>query len=56
LVLEKKIFKGNAFLAHFGTLCALCALDKAVVHKKFVGAVVLRRRGLKQSKLANERP
>jgi hypothetical protein len=26
-------FKGNAFLAHFGTLCALCALDEDVVHK-----------------------
>jgi hypothetical protein len=32
LVLEK-IFKGNAFLAHFGMMCALCALDEAVVHK-----------------------
>jgi hypothetical protein len=22
-----KIFKGNVFLAHFGSLCALCAFD-----------------------------
>jgi hypothetical protein len=26
-------FKGNAFLAHFGTLSALCELVEAVVHK-----------------------
>jgi hypothetical protein len=32
LVLKKKIFKGNAFLADFGMLCTLCALDEAVVH------------------------
>jgi hypothetical protein len=32
LFLEKKIFKQNAFLAHFG--CALCALDEVVVYKK----------------------
>jgi hypothetical protein len=33
LVLEK-IFKGNAFLAHFGTLCAF---DEVVVLTIFVG-------------------
>jgi hypothetical protein len=50
LILE--IFKGNAFWAHFGMLCALCAFDEAVVFVgtnpnymcakkiKFVGVVV----------------